>query len=182
MIGKSHFIYLLLMCVLAVGIGVFFSTDRKAETICHTTTDTLFVYKTDTIIEYRTKYKTKHTIDTLYVETQNKPILSLPVEQKHFAKANYYDLWISGVEPLKMDSIKLYQQTEYITITNDVVKEIFPKRTEYYVFGGLNAIDGTFVPKIGISIKTKENWLISPEIGLYDNKAYYGLTIGKKFK
>lgn len=180
---SSGYIYIILLALLAVLIWGLSENTTSTTEYESRTADTLFLYKTDTIIEYRTRYITKRTTDTLYIPIEkDTDTLKLPIVQKQYAKDSVYDLWISGVEPLAMDSLKIYPKTEYRYITNTITREIYPKRTEIYFFGGLSSIYGTLNPKIGISIKTKKEWLISPEIGLYDNKAMYGLTIGKRIK
>ena len=185
--NKWHFIYLLILAVLAVGIGMYFSRNSKTGDIYHTTTDTVFdtVYKVemDTLRIVETYPITEKVVDTLYITNdENKDtIVSLPITQKFYSQDSVYDIWVSGVEP-NLDSLNIYQKTEYITTTTEITKEIYPKRIEWYVFGGLSVSDGTLNPKVGVSLKTKKDWLISPEIGWYKDSPTYGITIGKKIK
>ncbi len=62
-------------------------------------------YKWLTKVEYSTDTVTMH--DSVLVE--------VPIESKHY-HADEYDAYISGFEP-SLDSIKVYQRTEYITET-----------------------------------------------------------------
>ena len=193
--SKWHFVYLFIFSVLAVGISIFLSKCEKTEAIYRTTTDTVFdtVYHNtfDTIAVEFPVLVDDGVIDTLYLtkaevlKDTDSVYVKLPIEQKHYAQDSLYDVWISGVEP-NLDSLNVYQKTEYVTITNEIktetVKEIYPQRTEWYVFGGLSVSDGTLSPKVGVSLKTKKDWLISPEIGWYKDSPTYGITIGKKFK
>lgn len=180
--NKWHFVYLFILAVLAVGIGMFFSRDRKPEVIYHTTTDTVFdtvmLLKIDTLKQTKFVCVTEKVVDTLWL---TDTVDLLPISQKHYSKDSVYDIWVSGVYP-KVDSVNVYQKMEYKTMTKEITKEVFPQKTEWYVLAGLNSFNGTLSPKVGISIKTKKEWLISPEISLYDNKTVYGITIGKKIK
>lgn len=144
--------------------------ERKIDTII----------KYDTIVEYTVKYKDRKVTDTVYIETENKPFLALPVVSKHFAKENLYDLWISGVEPLKMDSLKLYPQSkqETIVITNNTLLK--PKTNSLFANVGIISFNGILSPRAGISIKTKKERLYGLEIGSYDGKMFYGVNIGIK--
>lgn len=185
--NKWHFLYFFVFAVLTVSIGMFFSRDKKAEATYRTTTDTFFdtIYdiKLDTIPIVKTYPIYSKVVDTLYITSvDNKDTTAtLPIEQNHYARDSVYDIWVSGIMA-NLDSAKVYQKTEYKTITKEITKEIYPKHTEWYVFGGLSVSDGTLSPKVGISFKTKKDWLISPEIGWYKDNPTYGITIGKKIK
>lgn len=185
--NKWHFIYFSVFAVLTVSIGMFFSREEKAEVTYRTTTDTVFdtIYdiKFDTIPVVKTYPVYSKVIDTLYITSDDSEDTTaiLPIEQKHYAKDSVYDIWVSGIMA-NLDSANIYQKTEYVTTTTEITKEIYPKRTEWYVFGGLSVSDGTLSPKIGVSLKTKKDWLISPEIGWYKDSPTYGITIGKKIK
>lgn len=177
-------LYIFLITVLAVALYIKCDDGKKINSCANeqATTDTVVIFETkiDTITEYVFKEVEKKTIDTVYIETENKPFLALPVVSKHFAKENLYDLWISGVEPLKMDSIKLYQQSrqETIVITNKSLLK--PKTTNLFANVGIISFDGVLAPKIGVSIKTKKERLYGLEIGSYEGKMFYGVNVGFK--
>lgn len=177
---KWHFVYLFILVVLAVGIGMGFRKDVKTEAIYHTTTDTIFDtvtnIKYDTIKQTKLVCKTEREIDTLFIRDT---INYMPVTQKYYSQDSVYDIWVSGIYP-NLDSVNVYQKTEYSVVTKEITKTVHPQTTDWYVFAGLNAIDGTLAPKIGVSLKTKKDWLISPEIGLFRNNAFGGITIAKK--
>lgn len=185
--NKWHYLYLFILAVLAVGIGIFFSKNSHTEDIYHSTTDTVFdtIYdiKFDTIPVVETYPVYSKVIDTLYITSEDSEDTTaiLPIEQKHYAKDSVYDIWVSGIMA-NLDSANIYQKTEYVTTTIEITKEIYPKRTEWYIFGGLSVFDGILSPKVGVSLKTKKDWLISPEIGWYKDNPTYGITIGKKIK
>lgn len=174
-------IYIYIITVLAIVVYIQ-CVGRKQDAHIETTSiaDTVIIYRTDTIVEYTVKYKEYKVIDTAYIETQNKPFLALPVVSKHFAKEKLYDAWISGYKDVLMDSIKVYPKTEYKTITNTNVIEVYPKTWDLYANVGFSHFDGTFVPKVGVSIKNKKETLYGAEIGSYGDDLYIGLNIGFK--
>lgn len=178
-----HILYILLLAVLAVLLHLCVSENNsKTDSVVQHTTDTVFLSKVDTI-PAKPKLITKRIVDTLYIAIEKNDttdsVLGLPIEQKHYAEDSVYDIWVSGVTP-NLDSANVYQKTEFITITNETIKEIYPKRNELYLQGGLSVSNGTLMPKISISLKTKKDWIITPEIGLYGDKMFYGISIGKK--
>lgn len=177
-------LYIFLITVLAVALYIKCDDGKKINSCANeqVTTDTVVIFETkiDTITEYVFKEVEKKTIDTVYIETENKPFLALPVVSKHFAKENLYDLWISGVEPLKMDSIKLYQQSRQETIVITDKSLLKPKTTNLFANVGIISFDGVLAPKIGISIKTKKERLYGLEIGSYEGKMFYGVNVGFK--
>ena len=64
---------------------------------------------------------TKVVKDTVYIRDSITGYdLYLPIIQKHFSEKNRYDLWVSGVEPLNVDRIDVYNQVKYETITNTI--------------------------------------------------------------
>lgn len=134
--------------------------------------DTVIVYKIDTIVEYIVKYKEKKTIDTVWVEKEGVDV-ALPVVQKFYQNKGVYDLWISGVEPLGVDSLNWYKQTEYVNITNVV------ENTSYKVYagGGLFSFRETLTPYASISLSTPTKWLISANFGL---NGYFGVSVKYK--
>lgn len=93
-----------------------------------------------------------------------------------------YDIWISGVEPLNLDSTRVYQKTKYKTETiykdKIVYQEKKPPLLSFYVGGGFYSFSDTFIPKVGISTKIGEKWLISANLGF--NKDIYDISINYK--
>lgn len=178
----SKQLYIFLITVLAIVVYIQWEEGKKTNHIVNmtNTADTVVILKTDTIKEYVFKEIEKKTVDTVYIETQNKPFVALPIVSKHFAKENLYDAWVSGVEPLKIDSIRVYPTTEYKTIENINAVKVYEPKTQVFVNAGFSSFDGFFVPKVGISIKNKKEWLYGLEIGKYGDDMYYGVNIGIK--
>lgn len=180
-----HIFSLLMIALLACGWSR--SCERNSESLSlPSAPDTCIVEKTiyihDTIFKDNIIYKEKKVTDTIYVETNGEPIISLPVVQKHFSNTNYYDIWISGVEPLNLDSTRIYQKTEYKTETiyqdRIVYREKESPKFEFYLGGGFYSFSGTFIPKVGISTKVGQRWLISANMGF--NKSVYDIGINYK--
>lgn len=173
---NKYLLFIITICFVLVGT-LFYSLNKncKVEPIKECTTDTLFIYRTDTIIEYRPLYVEKRVVDTMYIECKGDSLISLPIVQKHYNKPQLYDLWISGIEPLNVDSVNVYNKTEYRTVTNTITQTIVDEKPRFYVSAGLNAFSGTLRPNMNISLSSKRKWLYSLEIGLdKDNDVYYG--------
>ena len=81
--------------------------------------DTLFIY--DTIIVEKPVIKKVETIDTLLLPVpttdtlmlHDTVLIHLPIEQRQYSDPRY-TAWVSGYRP-QLDSIQIYQTTEYIT-------------------------------------------------------------------
>lgn len=178
-----HIFSLLMIALLACGWSR--SCERNRSSIpTPSAPDTCFIEKIiyDTIFQDTIIYKEKKVTDTIYVETDGDAVISLPVVQKHFGNTNYYDIWISGVEPLNLDSTRIYQKTEYKTETiyqdRIVYQEKESPKFEFYLGGGFYSFSGTFIPKVGISTKVGQRWLISANMGF--SKSVYDIGINYK--
>lgn len=83
----------------------------------------------------------KKTMDTLHV--------ALPVTQKVYEDSTYR-AYVSGFDA-KLDSIKIYQPTRYITITNTSP----PNRWSWGLQGGVGITPKGIQPYIGIGINLR---------------------------
>lgn len=178
---KTHFLYLSIISVLVVVCFLSFSRGKKTDVVEKHTTNTLYHTKTDTFTIMKPVYVENKTIDTVYVPTYGVDTVSLPVIQKQYTQPKMYDIWISGVEPLNLDSVSIFKDTEYITITNDIERTVYKEKWGIYGFVGLNSISRNFYPKVGVLFTAPKKWLISAEIGLYGKSVFYGVNIGYKF-
>lgn len=105
----------------------------------------LYHHSTDTILSEnyaQDEYKIMHDTVAVY----------MPITSKHYS-SDEYDAYVSGYEP-SLDSIKVYQRTQYITEIKEITKSVKPKR-----FGlGINAgyeydfKDKKFKPCVGVGI------------------------------
>lgn len=132
-----------LLCGFFIGKGMY---DQPLETKIER--DTVVV--TDTIRHYlptpkdsiRTKWVTRwlpihDTIDHFREVTQmvhDSVLVEVPIISKHYG-APEYDAWVSGYEP-SLDSIKVYQKTEYITTT--ITQSKPPNKWELDIVGGID--------------------------------------------
>lgn len=122
---------ILLLFNIVNAIGYFVNEHRNAHpSEMKVKVDTLFVY--DTIFIEKPVIKKVETIDTLLLTVpitdtlmlHDTVLVNLPIEQRQYSDPRY-TAWVSGYRP-QLDSIQIYQRTEYIT--NDVKAVTKPKR------------------------------------------------------
>ena len=174
--NKFHLLYISIIVVL---VALLLSSKRQIKVVENRVTDTTHSTHIDTITQYIPKYVYKYTIDTLYLPTNDQPVINLPIEQTHYASNGVYDVWISGYRA-NLDSIKTYPRIEYRTITNNVTKEIYKNTLDLYAYTGFRRFDHRVGQVIGLTIKTPKKWIISGEFGVMDNKIIYGMNLGFK--
>lgn len=187
-----HITYSIIIIVLVVLLFMPFTKRNKVNGLDSSgidtlsfKRDTLIFYKIDTLFQVDTlvkiEYKERIIKDTIKVkDTITNSEYTMPLVQKYFSEPNKYDLWISGIEPLNVDRINVYNQVEYRTITNTITQAIYPRRNEFYLGGGFCSFLRTFNPMVGVAMKTKKNVLISLDFGYYEGDA---LLLGTaKFK
>src|SRR5574344_2728383 len=118
---------ILLIFTILKAIGYFVNEHRNAHSSeMKVKVDTLFVY--DTIFVEKPVIKKVEIIDTLLLTVpitdtlmlHDTVLVHLPIEQRQYSDPRY-TAWVSGYRP-QLDSIHIYQQTEYIT------KEINPHK------------------------------------------------------
>lgn len=174
---KRRLLYCALVAlVLLAGIGIYNHCTRK-PVIESVERDTVVVY--DTIPHYYptpkdsvcTKWVTRwlpaspDTIDHFigannmdhFADTSKMIAVEVPITSKHYGCKDY-DAWVSGYEP-NLDSIKVYQRTEYITERITISKP--PNKWELELIGGLdyNTARQDFTPYAGGEIVYKPNRL-----------------------
>ena len=122
---------ILLLFNIVNAIGYFVNEHKNARSgEMKVKVDTLFIY--DTIIVEKPVIKKVETIDTLLLPVPTTDTLMLhdtvfvhlPIEQRQYSDPRY-TAWVSGYRP-QLDSIQIYQRTEYIT--NKVKTVTKPKR------------------------------------------------------
>lgn len=174
---KRRLLYCALVAlILLAGIGIYNHCTRK-PVIESVERDTVVVY--DTIPHYyptpkdsvRTKWVTRwlpastDTIDHFieannmdhYADTSKMIAVEVPITSKHYGCKDY-DAWVSGYEP-SLDSIKVYQRTEYITERVTISKP--PNKLELDAVAGIdyNTARQDFTPYAGGEILYKPNRL-----------------------
>ena len=122
---------ILLLFNIVNAIGYFVNEHRNAHSSeMKVKVDTLYVY--DTIFVEKPVIKKVETIDTLLLPVpttdtlmlHDTVLIHLPIEQRQYSDPRY-TAWVSGYRP-QLDSIQIYQQTQYIT--KEVKVATKPKR------------------------------------------------------
>lgn len=124
--------------------------ERDTLVVHDTIPDYLPMPKDSATIKYITKWfpmykaKTDTITNTEYITMHDSVLVQVPIMQKHYGNETY-DAWVSGFEP-KMDSIKVYQKTEYITERITLMKP--PNKWELDIVGGIdyNTAQKTYAP------------------------------------
>lgn len=169
----------IVIAVLLVSL-VISLTNRKEVVIEKNTSDTVYVTKIDTTKSRNPKPERDTIVDTFYIVLPSGESLELPKTQKYY-KDSLYEAWVSGYKP-NLDSINIYKQTKFVTITNTTTKEIYPKTTALYFNFGTMYISDKFAPKLGAGIKLKNDMIINTNLGLYDKSIFYELSFNIKIK
>lgn len=127
-LNKTHLIVFLVGAVLGICTGFFSAKaiydrpiveDVKRDTVIVTDTIPHWYPKPVEVERVRTELKFLPMVkpvgktDTLL--QHDSVLVEVPIESKHY-NAPEYDAWISGYMP-SLDSINVYQRTEYITET-----------------------------------------------------------------
>ena len=122
---------ILLLFNIVNAIGYFVNEHRNSHSSkMKVKVDTLFVY--DTIFIEKPVINKVEIIDTLLLPVpitdtlmlHDTVLVHLPIEQRQYSDPRY-TAWVSGYRP-QLDSIRIYQQTEYIT--KEVKVATKPKR------------------------------------------------------
>lgn len=156
------------LCGFFLGKSMYQPTyDEKVERDTVIVRDTVFDYPPAPVDSARVRYVTRFLPvvknDTInhFVEV-SKMIhdtveVQVPITSKHYGSKDY-DAWVSGYEP-SLDSIKVYQRTEYITERITISKP--PNKWELDLIGGLdyNTTRQDFTPYAGGEILYKPNRL-----------------------
>ena len=122
---------ILLLFNIVNAVGYFVNEHRNAHPgEIKVKVDTLFVY--DTIFVEKPVFKKVEVIDTIRMPVpitdtlmlHDTVFVNLPIEQRQYGDTRY-TAWVSGYRP-QLDSIHIYQRTEYITKEIKMVTK--PKR------------------------------------------------------
>ena len=77
-----------------------------------------YVTKVLPVVRYDTIFRENSVTDEHIADSSNMMPVVIPITTKHY-RAMEYDAWVSGYEP-SLDSIKVYQKTEVVTITKTI--------------------------------------------------------------
>lgn len=165
-LDKTHLIVFVVgvvigaLCGFFVGKGIYDrpieeSVTRDTVTLHDTIPEYLPAPKDSAHIKWVTRWlPTKHDTIDHFVEVSNMVhdtiAVEVPITSKHYGNENY-DAWVSGFEP-SLDSIKVYQKTEYITET--VTRSKPPNRFTVGIQGGYGYgfKSKTWEPYVGVGI------------------------------
>ena len=175
-------IFLFFWLVLVAWMILRFNRNETVEVVEHRVTDTIILTKYDTVVYKQPVYITKRIIDTVYIQDKDGHVASIPISSYFYHEDNVYDLWVKGFN-VNVDSIKLYPQTKFVNIVNNVEVDRYVKRRDLYASVGFKRFSNKIQPNVGLLLKTKKEAIIGAEIG-YDcnNSFYYGFTYGFKIK
>lgn len=174
----TKYVPYIIIAVLLVSLFVSL-TNRKEVVIEKTISDTVYITLIDTFKAQQPTSRRDTILDTIYIENNSENGLKLPITQRHYSERDRYDIWVSGFNPI-LDSVNIYNQTKFVTITNNNIKEVYPKTTALYFNLGTMYIGDKFAPKLGAGFKFKNDMIINANVGLYEKKVFYEL--GFNFK
>ena len=98
------------------------------------------------------------------------------------------NLWVNAffitnrMQGTPIMQVATFNKTEYKTITNTVTNTIYKEKFNWYLETGINSIDSKIAPYVGIRLTMPNNFGIGGNIGVFDNKAFYGFSINYKIK
>lgn len=83
------------------------------------------------VVRYVTRFLPVHSTDTVnrYITMTDTMLVEVPIESRHY-HGKEYDAWVSGYEP-SLDSIKVYNETQYITET--ITKTVKDKGKHFFL-------------------------------------------------
>ena len=179
-LNKTNLIVFLVGVFLGLCTGFFTAKAIYDQPIEESITrDTVIVYDTiphyypkpvdSAVVRYVTKvlpvvrYDTVHHVigvDNMtehFADTSNMIAVEVPITTKHYSCKDY-DAWLSGYEP-SLDSIKVYQRTEYITERITISKP--PNKWELDAMAGIdyNVTSQHYSPYAGGELLYKPNRL-----------------------
>jgi hypothetical protein len=174
---KRRLLYCALVALaLLAGLGIYNHCTRK-PVVVGVERDTVVVYDTiphyypvpkdSAVVKYVTRYlRMTDTVEHFiavnnmtdhFADTSNMIAVEVPISSKHYSCKDY-DAWVSGYEP-SLDSIKVYQRTEYITERVTISKP--PNKWELDAMTGIdyNVTSQHYLPYAGGELLYKPNRL-----------------------
>ena len=178
---RIYSILVTIIAVIALSLCLCDSCNKRTNTIVKTeyVSDTTYTFLLDTIIQKELQCKNVIIRDTIQIYKDT----ALYIVQKEYDSDSLYHVWVSGIEPVNLDSIYVYPRTEYITINSIEKQYVESNKAKYFVSASLNGFSRTFKPSVGIYTIQRGKWLYGAEIGLnQDNKVSYSLKLGYRIK
>ena len=177
MSNKRRLLYCALVAVvLLAALAIYNRCSSRAEVV-KVERDTVVVYDTiphyypvpkdSAVVKYVTRYlRRTDTVEQFiavnnmtdhFADTSKMIAVEVPITSKHYSCKDY-DAWVSGYEP-SLDSIKVYQRTEYITERVTISKP--PNKWELDAMAGIdyNVTSQHYSPYAGGELLYKPNRL-----------------------
>ena len=160
----------LLLCLLKVDSG-------EPRVIEKHTTDTLIVYKIDTVHILEVKKEVKEKVDTHYITIRDSIYFPIFLNEYQFKEEGLFDFRVKGYN-VEFISADIYQTTirETIETTTNVTEN--KDKSALFIYAGFATISDAFYPKGGIALSVKNKWLISADIGYFQKKPMIAGHIG----
>lgn len=165
------------VCLVWAVLTLFRSPNPHTQ-IVHTT-DTVYRIKVDTLELVSPIFIEKKVVDTFFVYVNDSTNIPLPIEQKRYAESNKYELYISGVNP-NLDTIRVFNKTEYRTVTNTVTQTVYKNTWRGYIGGQISTFDSQMIPTINLTFTSPKSLAFGGGIGIYDNKPVYQFNVSYK--
>lgn len=165
------------VCLVWMVLSLFRNHPSPSLTV-HTT-DTVYITKIDTLSLVSPIFIEKKVVDTFFVYVNDSTNIPLPIEQKKYSEPNMYELYISGVNP-NLDTIRVFNKTEYRTVTNTVTNTIYKSAWRGYIGGQISTFDNQVIPTINLTLVSPKMLAFGAGIGIYNNKPVYQFNVSYK--
>lgn len=178
----SHKNCLIIIAVLVVMLGFLIQRPVQVSEVVKHTTDTLIIVKRDTITSTKIVevIKDRVVVDTSYIRINDTIFVPIPISSYHFQENGLYDIKAMGYN-VSLESVTVYPKTVYKTITNttETIKNV--EAFALYAGAGLWRYNNETIPHVSMAAKIPKNWIISADLGYYDNNVIFGGTALYKF-
>lgn len=175
---RKYWCIILFGVCLVWAVLILFRNPNPHTQIVHTT-DTVYITKIDTLELVSPIFVEKKVVDTFFVYVNDSTNIALPIEQKKYSEPNKYELYISGVNP-NLDTIRVFNKTEYRTITNTVTHTVYKNAWRGYIGGQISTFDSQVMPTINLMFVSPKTFTFGAGIGIYDNKPVYQFNVSYK--
>jgi hypothetical protein len=186
-----------ILALVALSLTIIYCANEQ-QTVFATVPDTIVVVKYDTLrfdipvpvdsvvtdtfyvmvnADY-VKKDTQNNADYVKKDTQNNAYyVKLEREQVHYSKDGVYDAWVSGFRP-RLDSFTIYGKETTTSITKNIITH---PNWNYYATVTTRQYGNKYFLGVGAQAVGKK-FLLGGEIGVLDNKLYYGINLGIKLQ
>ena len=175
---RTHLAYLAIIAALAISLFIALKKPVKTVETVKYKRDTITIVKTDTVTFTKVVEVEKEVVDTLYVKSEEDSA-PIPISRYRFFKENEYDITALGYN-VSLPCITVFPKTITNNITTTVEKEVLVTNYDIYLGGGIWRLGQEWVPNIGATIKTPQNFLFGANLGFASEGLIVGGTIQYK--